>query len=225
MDLVELTANHLPLGRIEWLEVGAGDGRNLQFQLEKLSPGRTLIVTALEPAAIRPAMSSEINWLTTKSEDYQNDRPFDWISVRHSAYYIAEPAAELARLVNMLGDGGALALTHWSSNCILRRLHVALCGDRSNVACDGVEKIAALLHRDRRIEVAALSFHDTELDVDRVLADPDLGGALYELARRGHAADQAAAADPFGTIARLLRGLPNPRQRRNGILILRRRKH
>lgn len=99
---------------MSWLEVGAGDGANLKFQLNRLAIGRTIDVVAIEPAAIKPLSLQNVEWITAHVEAYSTDRRFDWINVRHSTYYLSDPIVELTRLGTMLVPGGALALTHWS---------------------------------------------------------------------------------------------------------------
>jgi hypothetical protein len=221
MDLVDIAGKLLPKGHVYWLEVGAGDGRNLQFQLSILAANRTLHATAIEPADFQPPIAFPFEWVSSRVEDFESDRRFHWISVRHSAYYLDDPISEIRRLVGMLDGSGVLALTHWSRDCILRRLHVALCDNQGATGCEGIEDIAEFFRQDPRIEVAGLSFHDTDLDVIRVLTDAGLRHALYELACRGSPATVSAAADPSGTVERLLRSLPNSGRRQNGILLLR----
>ena len=192
---------------------------SLQFQLERLSAGREFAVTALEPATVEPVAVADVRWVTSRFEDYHPDCRFDWISVRHSFYYLTDPIAEIARLTGMLTDGGMLALTHWARHCILHKLHVELCGDHGHVACGTIEDIVdAVGHHG--IEHARLSLHDADLDIPRVLADSSLLHALYVLVCRGRPVRPAAAADPRATIARVLKDVRYAKVRKNGILLL-----
>lgn len=216
-SLVDITERHLHSGQVDWLEVGAGDGRNLQFQIDCLRSGRALSVTALEPGPAPTVRPDAVEWIRCRSEDYRPDRTFDWISVRHSAYYFENPVAEIKRLADALSRGGIIALTHWSERCILHRLHVALCGEVEGPACKGLELFADDLSG---VEQLHLSFHETNLNVSLVLADPPLARALFFLACRGRPPLPDAAAEPEAAVARYLGELTEAGIRRNGILLL-----
>lgn len=143
-ELVSVTNRRLREGHIDWLEVGAGDGRNLRYLMSELSARRTFRVVALEPAATE-VMIDDATWLNLRVEEYHPGIKFDWINVRHSAYYMDDPVAELGRLTTLLHFGGSVALTHWSRDCVLHRLHVAICGDQGGARVSGIEDIAQQL--------------------------------------------------------------------------------
>ena len=220
--LVKLTDGHLRHGDVDWLEVGAGDGHHLLYQLSRLSARRRFRVVALEPAAVGPELTDGIEWLRIRAEDYGVDRQFDWINLRHSAYYFGDPVSEIARLVARLRGKGALALTHWSGGCVLRRLHLAICGEQDNGGSASIEDLAMALHRHPELRVSAIRHFDTKLCIDQVLGDHAVAEALYELVRRGHPALSPANIDRAATVAGLLQELPDATVRRNGLLLVRR---
>lgn len=221
--LVKFTDRHLRHGDVDWLEIGAGDGRNLAYQLSRLSTHRTFRVVALEPAAGDPAWFHRIEWLRLRAEDYHADRWFHWINMRHSAYYLQDPVSEIVRLVGMLHHEGALALTHWSRECILRRLHAAICGEHSDLATAGVEDLSIALAEHPRLLVSEVLLLDTELCTEQVVGDPVVGEALHDLVCRGRVPLARSGIDRACTVARALRDIPNATVRRNGLVIIRRR--
>lgn len=221
LDLVQLTNTHLRTGTARWLEVGAGDGRNLQFQVDRLAKNRRIVVTALEPAEPPLAVVEVHEWLSIKAEDFWTSDRFDWINVRHSGYYLHDPLSEIIRLIGMLTNDGVLALTHWSQHCVLHRLHLELCGGIGSAGCAGIEQLAACLSADARVEQISLSVHDSNLDVPRVLRDEHLSKAIFSLALRGNPARASLASDQPAAIAQLLMKFRDPSVRRNGILLLR----
>jgi hypothetical protein len=109
--------------------------------MSELSARRTFRVVALEPAATEVRID-DAKWINLRVEEYHPDIKFDWINVRHSAYYMDDPVAEMGRLTTLLHCGGSIALTHWSRDCVLHRLHVAICGDQGDAGTSGIEDIA-----------------------------------------------------------------------------------
>jgi SAM-dependent methyltransferase len=216
VEVAELTDAALRKGEVSWLEVGAGDGENLQFQLNFLGLGRTINVVAVEPAAVEPLARQNVDWIRARIEDYATHRKFDWINVRHSAYYFSDPLPELKRLMGMLTTGGALALTHWSRDCVLYRIHQTVSGDGA-IACAGIEDFVAHLTGNPDLVVSAPVFYNSRLDVGCLLRDRSLRDALLDLALRGRS--------PLGgeddVLLSLLQTIPSPDVRRNGIVLLR----
>jgi hypothetical protein len=218
-ECVRLTDGILRRGAVDWLEIGAGDGANLSFQLAYLASGRDIRAVALEPSSAQGAVPGVL-WLRAGAEHYRPDTLFDWISVRHSAYYIPDPVTEIARLAGALSPVGAIALTHWSNDCVLRRLHLALCGDLAECATAGIQQLASALTRDHSLIASSLTVFDSELDVNRVLADALLAEALARLASRGRPLAGDRSELPR-RVADALIGAPST-SRRNGIVFLRR---
>jgi len=214
-----LVDEFLPRGAIDWLEVGAGDGRHLQHSVRTLSNGRTFRVVAVEPAPIG-AVPKDVEWLSVPVENYVPDRRFGWVNMRHSAYYMADPVREITRLANAISGTGAVALTHWSRRCILYRLHVAICGEPQTIGCHGVEGIRTALASLPGLELSPIHLFETHLSVDRLSRDPALGAAIYELARRGRTA--LSGRDPPNKVTDLLAALDRPNVRVNGLLFVRR---
>lgn len=221
IELTALTDTELRKGRVSWLEVGAGDGGNLGFQLDRLTTGRAIDAIVIEPAAVTPLSRQDVEWRTVRVEDYAAERRFDWINVRHSAYYLSDTIRELTRLAGMLAEGGALALTHWSRDCILHRIHRQVCGEPGPMSCAGIEDIAAQLGRDPSLTVSAPVFHESHLDVDRILSDRSLRDALLDLTRRGRPALRWPSGGDPDVMSSLLRTMPLPGVRRNGIVLVR----
>lgn len=221
VNLAEFTDALLRKGQVSWLEVGAGDGVNLRFQLDCLAVGRAIDTVAIEPAAVTPSGRHDIEWIKVRVEDYSTDRRFDWINVRHSAYYLRDLIRELARLAGMLKEGGGLALTHWSRSCVLHRIHRHVCGDPGATSCAGIEIIAAQLDLDPHLEVSAPVFHESRLDVDRLLGDRSLRDALLNLARRGRPVLSGVVDYDPDILSSLLRAIPSPNVRRNGLILVR----
>jgi len=219
-ELVSITHRSLRKGDIDWLEVGAGDGGNLRYLMSELSAGRTFRVIALEPAA--PAGRIEgATWLKLRVEDYRPDRQFDWMNVRHSAYYMDDPVAEMWRLSSSLRPDASIALTHWSRDCVLHRLHVAICGDQVDGPTSGIEDIAQRLMSVGGLDVSDIERTETVLNVEHVAEDDEVASALYELARRGH-----TPLDPVANRAErvrdMLAAMPDPGRRLNGVMVIRR---
>ena len=221
-QLTQLADACMRRGSVAWLEVGAGDGRNLAFQLGVLGVGRAIRAVAVEPAHMHPAPIEGVEWVSCRIEDYRPDRPFDWIGIRHSAYYITDPVGEIARLTRSLTAGGTLALTHWGGDCILRRLHVAMCGDTGEAAVLGVEDLSQELAAVSDLDVSPTIETCTVLDVSKVLADPTIAAALAKLACRGRQRLRPGS-DPATEATDIIDQLPNSGARRNGIVLVRRR--
>jgi SAM-dependent methyltransferase len=219
-DLTELTDAVLQKGQVSWLEVGAGDGANLGFQLDRLVIGRAIDVVAIEPAAVKPSDRRNVKWIRARVEDYATERSFDWINVRHSAYYLDDPIGELTRLAHMLAADGTLALTHWSRDCVLRRIHRHVSAASDSIACAGIEDIAAHLGRNPGLAVSTPVFHDSHLDVDRLLSDRSLRDALLDLVRRGRPKPSGVSDDDSDVLSSLLRTISLPKVRRNGIVLV-----
>lgn len=217
-ELASITHRRLRSGDIDWLEVGAGDGRNLRYLMSELSAGRTFRVVALEPAAPAGRIDGA-TWLKLRVEDYRPDRQFDWMNVRHSAYYMDDPVAEIGRLSSSLRPNGSIALTHWSRDCVLHRLHVAICGEHVDRPTLGIEDITQQLMSVDRLAVSDIERIGTVLDVAHVAEDDEVASALYELARRG-----CAPLDPIANRAErvrdMLSAMPDPARRLNGVTVI-----
>jgi hypothetical protein len=216
-----LTDAALIRGNVTWLEVGAGDGRHLAFQLERLSSGRRISAIALEPSPHCVVSTvPNIIWVRQDIESFQPDCLFDWINLRHSLYYIDDPIRQIERLVGFLKVGGALALTHWASACALYRLHRVICGE-PGVATSSIETLAEHLGRFSGAVVSPIEYGDSRLDVNQVASDAHIAEALFELARRGCDSGLAAGTDPITFTVETLRTMPNAESRWNGMLIVR----
>lgn len=210
----------LPHGAIEWLEVGAGNGRNLLRTISMLSNDRCIRAVALEPARV-DITPENVEWLHVLVEEYTPDRSFDWVNMRHSAYYLRDPVGEIARLTDSLSKSGVLALTHWSRECILYRLHVAICGGPEQISCDGIEGVANALALTPGLALSPIQLFETRLCIDPMSNDRALAAAIYDLVRRGQPALNGAG--PADVITDLLSRLDRPSLRVNGLLIVRRR--
>ena len=218
-QLALITHQSLRKGNIDWLEVGAGDGRNLRYLLSELSAGRTFRVVALEPAA--PAGRIEgATWFNLRVEDYRPNSQFDWMNVRHSAYYMDDPVAEMGRLSSLLRPDGSIALTHWSRDCVLHRLHVAICGDQVDGPTSGIEEIAQRLTSVGGLAVSNVERLETLLNVENVAEDDKLASALYELARRGRTPLNLVA-NRAERVRDMLGAMPDPARRLNGVMLIR----
>lgn len=223
--LAALTDSYLCQGAVNWLEIGAGDGRNLRFLLAELAAGRRFTVTALEPAGVATDLA-DVAWLRLRVEDYQPDLIFDWMNLRHSAYYMVDPVGEIARLSSALIPDGAIALTHWSRDCVLSRLHAAICGPPSDQATAGIEDMVLALGEIPGLTIGTTECVETALHAELVERDASVAEALYELARRAKPSilPSDAQRDRAATIRTLLRALPNPTKRLNGVAIIQRAK-
>lgn len=222
--LTELTNQALPLGSVNWLEVGAGDGRHLIQQLERLSSGRQIRAVALEPSnSANPPALPPIRWLRARVEDYVPDCQFDWINMRHSAYYITDALGQIDRLSACLADHGSIAVTHWSRDCVLYRLHVAITGTTPEGAAAGIEDLAAALAATGRLLISTIKYHDAELLVERMAADATIGAAVFELARRARVSALPAGTDRVAFATEVIRAASCARVRRNGVVLIRRR--
>ncbi len=222
-SLFQLTERHLRPGVVNWLEVGAGDGRHLLSQVRRLSASREMRVVAIDPEEAIPLMPAGITWLRSRLEDYRPDRQFDWINMRHSGYYVCDLAAQIGRMTNSLSAVGTLALTHWSRDCVLRRLHVRICGERDDLPVAGIEDLGAVLASNLHLTVSAFEQHETDLLVHEITASPAVASAVYSLARRGRP-PQRPNHDPVDFIADCLRDLPASATRRNGVMMVRQRR-
>lgn len=218
--MLRIVDRFLRQGDIEWLEVGAGDGRDLSRSLRRLSAGRRIRATALEPSPTSPMTSADVQWRRMRVEDYALDQNFDWVSMRHCAYYLTDPLAQIERLTAALSVHGVLALTHWSRDCVLQRLHRDIAGDNENRATAGIEELAAAL-RSKGLDVDGPELHPTSIDVEEVIARPELAAALFELARRDCPSRLPAGTDPAAFVAGAFRHLPDARVRVNGVLLVR----
>ena len=219
--LDRLTELNIPEGDLDWLEVGAGDGRNLARQLRRHSHGRRIRTVALEPMADAPAALACVEWRRQPLEEYAPDRAFDWINLRHSAYYVRDAFAEIARIACCLRGGGALALTHWSRRCSLYHLHRAIVGATGGLATACIEDVTAELAKDPRLVVGAVETHDTELLIDDVASDPSLATAVFHLSRRGIPSRLPPETDSAGFVSQALRSWPDARVRSNGLVLIR----
>ncbi len=219
-ELASIACRSLREGSVDWLEVGAGDGRNLRYLMSKLSVGRSFRVVALEPAASTGRVDGAI-WLKLRVEDYHPDRQFDWINVRHSAYYMDDPVAEIARLSCFLRRGGSIALTHWSRDCILYRLHVAICGDQAGGPTSGIEEITQRLMSIGELDVSEIEQMETVLNVTHVAENDQVASALYELARRGHTPLEPIV-NRAESVRVMLGAMSDPTRRLNGVTVIRR---
>ena len=218
-ELVGLADAALKMGDVSWLEVGAGNGANLAFLLDQLAVDRTIDAIAVEPAAFCPPARPDIRWITGRIEDYTTSRTHDWVNVRHSAYYIRDAVSELQRLTRMLAPGGTVALIHWSQDCVLRRVHQLLVADPGDPPCAGVEDLVKWLREDAQLTVSDPIFYETRLDVALVPADRATRDSLRQLLLRGR--PERRGVDP-DALSHLLRTMPEPNVRRNGIVFVNR---
>ena len=221
-DLLELTDLHLKSGSVDWLEVGAGNGRHLLSQIQRLSTVRKLCVVAIEPEVNAPPTATGVNWLKSRLEDYQPDRQYDWINIRHSAYYIDDLVTQIRRISASLSETGMIALTHWSWRCVLRRLHLQICGRRDDFSVACVEDLGTIFSDKTDLDVVACEQRATNLLVHELVSDPTVALALYNLARRGRP-PRCPSHDPLEFIQRWARDLPPGLRRQNGVLLMRRK--
>jgi len=222
--LVRAVRGVLPPGPIRWLDVGAGDGHNLIALIQALKRGATFHVTAVEPASNVRASSPDVplSWICARIEEVDLALPFDWVNVRHSAYYFRRPLEELARLTDALCSGGGLSLTHWSRDCVLYRIHRAALDGSPAATCPPFEEIVEAAARPRSLELVSAEVCATLLDVDALHADEGLSAALYDLALRGRVVTKRNSMTERAAFVRdLLRADPNPTRRVNGIAVLR----
>jgi SAM-dependent methyltransferase len=214
----------LPSGDICWLEVGAGDGRNLAWLLTRLRADRRFAVTALEPASDRPRlrMEADLEWLRLPVEQYKPVQPLDWINVRHSAYYLRRPIEEIARLGRALAPTGGMSITHWSESCVLFALHRKICGREGTVPRPSFEDLAVQLAGRPELEIISATTFATEFIRTKVHTEAGVAAALYDLVRRDQPStirsDRRAA-----FIQAAVEDVPASCCRVNGVLVIRAR--
>jgi hypothetical protein len=132
-----------------------------------------------------------------------------------------DPVAEMGRLASFLRPDGSIALTHWSRDCVLHRLHVAICGDQGDAPTSGIEDIAQRLMRIGGLEILDIARMETVLNVAHVAEDNEVASALHELARRGRAPLEPVS-NPAERVRDMLVAMPDPTRRINGVLVIRR---
>lgn len=222
IELVEEIAHYLKHGDVRWLEVGAGDGWNLRWILSKLRGSRGIQAVALEPASGLPYPQLEgVEWLCVPVEKYAPEKRFDWVNIRHSAYYFSDTAAEINRVADMLDDRGGISVTHWSRDCVLYRLHEAICNDSGICPVDAFEELMDKLATIGRLEIARTRLVANQLDREWLRHDLKTASALYNLALRGRPARRKPHAERAGFVIEFLDCLPDNIGRLNGISILR----
>jgi SAM-dependent methyltransferase len=169
-----------------WLEVGVGDGENLQFLLDALGHRRQFAVTAIDPSplAIKRIDIQKVEILSVGIETFAPDRHYDCINARQSAYYFADPANNVLALAGWLTVDGVLAVTIWSEDCILYRLNRAIARTvgRNEAGLRAEELIRSLPSEqfvvERHRELCG------RLDIDRLREDRGAFLALCSLAAR-----------------------------------------
>jgi hypothetical protein len=219
--LLEITERALHLGKVDWLEIGAGDGRHLAHQLERLSAKRKIRIVALEPSPYAsPDSPRAFTWLSRRVEDYNPDRQFSWVNMRHSAYYLTDPVGQIQRVSTWLSNRGAIALTHWSRNCVLHRLHCKIYGLAPDAGCIAIEDLAAALASDPRLIISDIDYSDTKLLIEKVAGDQKIASAVFELARRGRRSRVPDGTNKADFIVQALHTLPDAAKRRNGIIVV-----
>lgn len=222
--IANLLASLVPVGEVHWLEVGAGDGRHLEWLLSKLRGGRQFSTTAIEPARERPPVMIDgiLNWLRIRVEDYDSTSRFDWINVRHSAYYFEDVMQRLEALTCLLSKGGLLSITHWSKDCTLFQLHREICGSIAEALCPTFEEIVDYLSAINYLEVVDQSRFSSELRQMEAV-DPPVASALYMLARRDRPVNIVTADEQVALVSSFFAGRARALHRINGLLVLRRR--
>ncbi|RXG86544.1 class I SAM-dependent methyltransferase [Bradyrhizobium zhanjiangense] len=111
---------------LSWLEVGVGDGKNLQYLLESLGGSRSFVVTAIDPSpnSAKQIVSRYPIKVERKTvESFRTTKRYDCINARQCAYYFDNPPLMFLRLARLLSANGVLVATIWSDNCILLALN------------------------------------------------------------------------------------------------------
>lgn len=187
VELARLVDASLQQRRVRWLEVGAGNGSNLQFLLNRLAPGREIAATAVEPTTA-PLQSLPVTyWERKRIEDYQPTHAFDWINIRHASYYFENGPAQLLRLASWLSPSGGISITHWSSRCFLYHLHVRILAQSRTNPCFTFEDLSTYIEERSSLDVSRKKVFDTQLDRQLLQTNDATALAVYHLARRGRA--------------------------------------
>lgn len=211
--LLRLIDGVLPRRDVSWLEVGAGDGNNLKFLLERLCKDRRIEALAVDPDVGFSSIETErfvIRAQKARIEDVATSQEvFDFIHVRHSAYYFQEPDALLRRLFEALKPTGAMCLTIWSERCILYKLHGAV-----RAATD--QRSENILTAARIIEIArafgcSVCVHGSEsaYNTEAFSQAREVALSLVRLAARGISLDGLSQAHQLRLLNDIVRSDPD----------------
>lgn len=219
-DLGALVDRHLAAGDICWLEVGAGDGKNLDRLVNGLSTSRRIKAVAVEPVSDTMLQIPGVTWVKSRVEDFKPAKEFDWINVRQSAYYFADIFGEVHRLVGWLSRSGGISITHWTGQCALYQLHRHICERTGNPPCPTFEDIRKGIEQGAIQVLEAQSFH-CPLDLAVLAAHDTVALAVYYLALRGRPDPHLTDRDRISHTLSVFERIPQA-TRANGILIGRR---
>lgn len=180
--------NVLPRGHLQWLEVGVGDGNNLQFLLQALSTNRTFDVVGVDPEAVPARLYRHVQRCSIYHcgiEDYEvASHEWDCINARQSLYYFQDPIDSLSRLSKNLSKGGVLAVTVWTRNCCLYKFHRYLADIYQLKISHDICAEALVSTDDHFYRVLSADSIELALDVDEIYAQQGVANALLGLATR-----------------------------------------
>lgn len=169
-----------------WLEVGAGDGTNLKFNLEGIPHKSAITITALDPDL---RIKSDIDGVVVEPqkctiEEFTPREKFDFINIRHSAYYFDKPRHQLILLNELMSSHGLMAVTLWTEDCCLFDLHKIIAREVSAAPSDLVAEAVQsdLIANGLRLCAARVAYG--ELDMTQMRSSETVADAIINLASR-----------------------------------------
>lgn len=125
--LEQLTARR----HLDWLDIGIGrDGAALQpFVAACRARGQTLAITGVDPDAEPGEREQDgVHWRLVRGtfQEWCDDGKFDVINADQALYYLGDPRATIARVLELLRPGGLFIATCWSRADALHRLRLRL---------------------------------------------------------------------------------------------------
>lgn len=218
--LVVLLQSKLRSNYIRWLEVGVGDGANVEFLLGILGEGKKFKLDVIDPQINEHdlRLSFKHRFLRISFEEFSEECVYDVINCRQSAYYFYDGEQSIYKLKKLLGPSGILAITVWTESCLLYRLHAHIAGlMRLPLTEVTHHRLGELITGSGFIQVGAIV---TQGDFDlRPPITPQLAVGLFDLSARRLDISEFSDATKVATVLEFLASQGTNRCRENGVAI------
>nr|VFK45533.1 MAG: RNA cap guanine-N2 methyltransferase [Candidatus Kentron sp. TC] len=164
-----------PTNRIDWLDIGIGDGRFAKKIVDRLiAEGFEIDLTGIEPiknsfeAAKKRFPNAIIH--NDKIENVRLDNKFDVVSFFQSLHYINDKRPVLGEITNRLTEGGVLITTLWSRKDSLYQLSKRLFPNNGRIVA---EEYFNLIEDFKDYEDVSIKYFKGGIDFNKLLESED----------------------------------------------------
>ena len=220
--IAEAVSISMPKGPLRILDVGIGEARSTFRALELLgSQGYAVHLTGLDLH-----ISERVRRLALPGSEFQEcdfqllpfEEVFDVVISTQSLYYLGEWEVSLRKLLSHARPKGCLAVTLWTENCSLHRLHnrFAQCQKNNLLTAENVAQAAQ--RQDSSATVRLVRTRGT-INVRMWREEARIGAAAFRILSR---LEEQGTIDPvaYGKFSEHIKSLQDEEPRENGTVFV-----